>query len=158
MLKPLAALLLVPLLVAVCSAAPVKGDRAPDVTGVTSNGAPLALADYSGKVVVLDFFATWCASCRQLTPLLVDLGKRYKLKVIGLDVDATGKDKLDTYIREKGITYPVAAASDKVQRDYGVRALPMVYVIGRDGRIAASFTGFNRQIAATLEALVKSLQ
>jgi cytochrome c biogenesis protein CcmG, thiol:disulfide interchange protein DsbE len=157
MLKGIATVLTMLLTGSLCHALPVKGDRAPDFRGGTNTGTVLSLADYSGKVVVLDFFATWCASCRQLTPLLVDIEKRYKVKIIGMDVDDSGEEKINAYIRKYGISFPVLYADDKVQSLYGIRSVPVIYVIGKDGIIVGKYQGFNKDIAASLESLIKSI-
>jgi len=108
--------------------------------------------------VIIDFFATWCASCRELTPFLADLAKKYKVKIIGMDVEASGEEKINAYIRKYGISFPVVYADDKVQSLYGIRSVPVVYIIGKDGIIAGKFQGFNRDIAASLESLIKRIQ
>ena len=145
----------------VCQASPLKGDRAPDFKALTSAGVEISLAEYRGKIVVLDFFATWCAPCRQLTSFLVELEKKSKgsnLKIIGMDVEDSGKEKITAYIREKGINYPLVYAQDNIQSLYGVRSLPLLYIVGKDGTIAGKFQGFNGDIAASIESLLKRIQ
>jgi thiol-disulfide isomerase/thioredoxin len=142
----------------VCSAAPAKGDRAPDFKAVANSGAPLSLADYSGKVVILDFFATWCPSCRKAVPFLLDLEKRYKVKVVGMDVEDTGKEKINSYIRENSVDFPVVYADDDVQGSYGIRSVPVIYIIGKNGTISGKFQGYNSEIAAAMETLIKQLR
>jgi cytochrome c biogenesis protein CcmG, thiol:disulfide interchange protein DsbE len=109
-------------------------------------------------VVILDFFATWCPSCRQLPPFLADIEKRYKVKIIGMDVEDSGEEKINAYIRKNGISFPVVYADDKVQSLYGIRSVPVIYVIGKDGIIAGKYQGFNKDIAASLESLIKSIK
>jgi thiol-disulfide isomerase/thioredoxin len=142
----------------VCSAAPIKGDRAPDFKAATNSGATLSLADYSGKVVILDFFATWCPSCRKAVPFLVELEKKYRVKVIGMDVEETGKEKINSYIRENSVDFPVVYANDDVQGSYGIRSVPVLYIVGKDGTISGKFQGYNNEIAAAMETLIKQLR
>jgi thiol-disulfide isomerase/thioredoxin len=158
MLKGIAAALIMLLNGSLCHALPVKGDKAPDFRGSANTGKVLSLADYSGKVVILDFFATWCASCRQLSPFLVDIEKRHKVKIIGMDVDDSGEEKINAYTRKNGISFPVVYAEDKVQSLYGIKSVPVLYVIGKDGIIAGRFQGFNEEIGAALESLIKRIQ
>ena len=158
MLKGIAAVLIMLLSASLCHALPGKGEKAPDFRARTNTGTVLSLADYSGKVVILDFFATWCASCRQLPPFLADIVKKYDVKVIGMDVEDSGEEKINAYIRKHGISFPVVYADDKVQSLYGIRSVPVVYIIGKDGTIAGKFQGFNKDIAASLESLIKSIK
>lgn len=161
MLNGIAAAFVILLTAAICHATPVRGDRAPDFKAVTSAGAEISLADYHGKVVILDFFASWCSACRQLTSFLVGIEKRPQnsdLKIIGLNVEDSGREKSSAYRREKGINYPLIYADDRIQSLYGVRSLPLLYLVGKDGTIVGKFQGFNRDIAASLESLLKRIQ
>jgi len=158
MLKRLTAAGILLLTVAIGHAAPAKGDRAPDFRAAAARGAVIDLADYRGRIVVLDFFATWCAACSQATAFLSDIDRQYKgagLQIVALDVEETDREKLTAYIREKGIGYPLVYADDKVQKIYGVTSLPLLYIIGKDGIILGKFHGFNREIAASIEALLQ---
>ncbi len=161
MLKRVLITVITLLTVSICHASPVKGDRAPDFKAVTREGVEISLADYHGKVVVLDFFATWCSPCRQLTSLLIDIERRSKgsaLKIIGMNVEDSGEKKITAYIREKGINYPLVYANDRVQSLYGVKSLPTLYIVGKDGTIAGRFQGFNQDIANSIESLLKKIQ
>lgn len=154
----IAVALLFLLAVSVCHAAPKIGDKAPGFRAVTSSGTAISLSDYVGKTVILEFFATWCVSCRQLPPFLVDMENKYKVKIIGMDIDDSGKEKIDAYVRKHGISFPVVFAEDKVQILYGIRSVPVLYIIGKDGTISGKFNGFNKDIAASIESLLQKAQ
>jgi len=121
-----------------------QGSLAPDFTLQTLDGAPLRLSDYHGKVVLLDFWATWCAPCREEIPRFVDWQRRYGaqgLQVIGVSMDDSA-GPVQKFNREFGINYPVALGNQEVASRYGgILGLPVNIVIGRDGRIVSKHLG-----------------
>jgi cytochrome c biogenesis protein CcmG/thiol:disulfide interchange protein DsbE len=103
-----------------------------------------SLADYRGKVVVLNYWASWCDPCRQEAPLLQRWQARIKPlggTVLGIDVlDVAGDAR--AFVRKYGLTYPILRDGDgSSQAAYGILAYPESFVIGRDGRIAAARRG-----------------
>lgn len=108
------------------------------------DGQPLDLSNYRGKVVLLDFWATWCAPCRTEIPHFVDLQNRYRdqgLQVIGISMD-DGPKPVRNFYREFKMNYPVALGTEKVAESYGgVLGLPINFLIGRDGRVATKYVG-----------------
>jgi thiol-disulfide isomerase/thioredoxin len=122
--------------------------RNPDLAPVFSlksmDGKPLSLADFHGKVVFLNFWATWCGPCRVEIPDLVDLQNRYKdrLQVIGLNVDDDDADEIQKYVEKTGINYPVAMAPAELRTQYGgIPALPTSFVLDTEGRVVQKHTG-----------------
>ena len=105
---------------------------------------PLDLADYRGKVVLLDFWATWCTPCRDEIPRFVEFQDKYReqgLQVIGISMDDDAKP-VRTFYKEFKINYPVALGNEKVVEAYGgVLGLPITFLIARDGRVAAKYVG-----------------
>jgi thiol-disulfide isomerase/thioredoxin len=109
-------------------------------------GKPLSLAEAKGKIVLLNFWATWCGPCRAEVPDLVDLQKRYadKLEIIALATDEDDTDEVRRFVLKSGINYRVAMISDEVRRDYGgIAALPTSFVIDAQGRIVQKHVGLN---------------
>lgn len=126
------------------SDATVTHMRAPEFSLTDLSGNKLDLATYRGKVVLLDFWATWCAPCRAEIPPLVDLQNRYRdrgLQIIGISLDDGAKPVAKFYEQFK-IDYPVAMGdADLAERYGGILGLPVSFLIGCDGRIYVKHTG-----------------
>ncbi len=135
-----------------------KVTPAPAFTLTDINGHPLQLADYKGKVVLLDFWATWCAPCRSEIPKFVSWQKQYGsqgLQVIGISMDDDAKP-VRAFMQQFGIDYPVAVGDAKLADQYGgVLGLPVTFVIGRDGQIYHKHVGLTD--LALLEGEIKQL-
>jgi peroxiredoxin len=142
------------LVVVGCSSSPKSGtpeaehlDRkaAPNFTLVDAKGAKVTLADYKGKVVLLNFWATWCGPCKVEIPWFMEFNKTYKdrgLAVLGVSLDDDGWKSVKPYLAEKKIDYTVVVGNDAVSKSYGdVDSLPTTFIIDRDGRIAFMHTG-----------------
>jgi thiol-disulfide isomerase/thioredoxin len=124
-------------------------------------GRDVSLADYKGKVILLDFWATWCGPCKVEIPHFIEFQNRYGkdgLQIIGISVDDTA-DKLAPYVRDMKMNYPVlqGLGHDDVQDAYGpMVGIPVSVLISRDGKICATHTGltgkdvFEREIQALL--------
>jgi thiol-disulfide isomerase/thioredoxin len=138
-----------------------KGEPAPPIKVVTTSAQNVTLANYKGYVLVMDFFATWCGPCKRSIPHLADLNRKYNkqgLQVLGLSADdADDKILLKGFIADMGINYPVAMANEDLLADYGVRSLPTLFVINKKGVVVEKYQGFNDEIAASMEALIKKL-
>ncbi|MHB8652505.1 MAG: TlpA family protein disulfide reductase [Terriglobia bacterium] len=117
---------------------------APDFSLTGINGEKVNLADYKGKVLMVDFWATWCGPCRVEIPGFVELENRYRdqgFAIVGISKD-DGPDVVRDFYKEFKMNYPVALANDDVDQLYGgIIGLPTTFLIGRDGRIYAKHTG-----------------
>ena len=119
-------------------------DPAPEFKLRTLDGKPVNLEALRGKVVFLNFWATWCGPCRAEVPDLVALQQRYKtrLQILGLDVDDDDAGEVQKYVEETGINYPVAMTSDDVRFAYGgIPALPTSFVLDTEGRVVQKHVG-----------------
>ena len=131
---------------------------APDFSLQDLDGQPLQLANYRGKVVLLDFWATWCTPCLGEIPHFVAFQNQYReqgLQVIGISMDDGPKPVREFYQQFK-MNYPVALGTDKLAEAYGgVLGLPVTFLIGRDGQVAAKYVGEVQM--PVLEQEIKSL-
>jgi peroxiredoxin len=128
------------------SVKPVSDRRpAPDFSLKDENGAAVKLSDYRGKVVLLNFWATWCGPCKIEIPWFVEFESRYKdqgFAVIGVSMDEGGWDDVKPYLRRVNVNYRILLGNDEVAMLYGgVEALPTSFLIDRDGRIASVHVG-----------------
>ena len=123
---------------------PSMSGAAPPFTVTDLQGQKLTLADYRGKVVLLDFWATWCAPCLGEIPDFVEMQQKYGpqgLQVIGISMDDSAKPVRAFYEQQK-MNYPVAVGDAKLADQYGgMMGLPITFVIDREGRIAKKFVG-----------------
>jgi thiol-disulfide isomerase/thioredoxin len=126
------------------------------------NNQRAQLSDYKGKVVVLDFYATWCEPCRAETPRLVELQRQYAaqgLQVIGLNVGgADDREQVPAYAKEFGIQYPLAFPDDELADGYlgNNQNIPQAFVFDRSGNLLKRFVGYSEQGGQELESLVKT--
>jgi thiol-disulfide isomerase/thioredoxin len=138
-----------------------KGEPAPPIKVVTTAAQNVTLANYKGYVLVIDFFATWCEPCRRSIPHLIAMNGKFNkqgLQILGLSADdADDSILVKGFIADKGINYPVAMANEDLLADYGVRSLPTLFVINKKGVVVEKYQGFNDEIAASMEALIKKL-
>lgn len=131
------------------------GSAAPDASGVALDGKPARLSDLRGKVVLVDFWATWCEPCKDSLPLyqrLVDARAKDGLVVVGISQDGPAAD-LAGFARTRGLTYALWRDPDmSAYRAFGVYQLPAAFLIGRDGTILRRWDGFVPVDAAAVEA------
>ena len=110
-----------------------------------ADGRTVQLSDYRGKVVLLNFWATWCGPCQMEIPWFVEFEREHKDKgfaVIGVSMDDDGWDAVKPFITEFGVNYRILMGSNTVGDLYGgVDALPTSFIIDRQGRIAAVHIG-----------------
>src|SRR5215472_10820174 len=130
-------------------AATVKPDKerkpAPDFALKDADGKTVRLSDYKGKVVLLDFFATWCGPCKIEIPWFKEFERKNKdrgFSVLGVSMDDEGWEVVKPFLQDLGVNYRVVIGNDMTAQSYGgVDALPTAFLIDRAGRIAAVHVG-----------------
>ncbi|MFZ2323483.1 MAG: TlpA disulfide reductase family protein [Ignavibacteriaceae bacterium] len=122
-----------------------EGDKAPNFALKSVDGKTVKLSDYKGKIVIIDFWATWCPPCRRGIPDLISIQKEFKKDVVvigvSLDAEKTIKD-VPGFIKDYGINYPIVYGDDKITIDYGgIRSIPTSFVVDKKGNVVDSHIG-----------------
>jgi cytochrome c biogenesis protein CcmG, thiol:disulfide interchange protein DsbE len=108
-------------------------------------GKPVTSEALKGKVVIVDFWATWCGPCRAAIPHLIELQKTYKDKgfeVVGVSLDQQGPAVVQSFVDKNSIPYTIAMGNQKVVSDFGgVRGIPTAFIISQDGKIYRKIVG-----------------
>ena len=144
------------------AAAVGPGEPAPGFTlpALDGEAAPIALSDYRGKVLYLEFWSSWCAPCRRSMPELDALRTNWpqeKFEVVGLNLDTHRPDAI-RFLEQVGIGYPNALdLGSGTARRYGVSALPAAFLINADGVVAHVFRGAQTEDFALIRELVEGL-
>ena len=148
-----------------CQPSAESGPMAPDFSLQDLSDQAVSLSDFRGKVVLLDFWATWCPPCRMSIPELVKVQHKYRddgLEILGISLDDP-QDELVRYLKEfktkYKINYRILRFNNKIMQDYfGMEspAIPTMFVIDRDGKIREKIVGFdpkalNRSLAKLLK-------
>lgn len=120
------------------------GRPAPDFTITTFDGVRFRLSEQRGKVVVINFWASWCIPCREEAPFLESAWRQYKDKgvvFVGVDIQDT-ESAARAYIKEFDITYPNGPdVSGEITIDYGVSGIPVTFFVDKEGRVAGRWVG-----------------
>jgi cytochrome c biogenesis protein CcmG/thiol:disulfide interchange protein DsbE len=128
---------------------PEEGPYPPNYNTVNSSNM-VSLSDFKGKVVILDFWATWCPPCRKGIPDLVELKNEFKnedFEIIGISLDTftrggATKDDVVPFMKDYGINYPIVIGNPQIAQQYGgVRSIPTSFVIDKEGYIVSYYQG-----------------
>jgi thiol-disulfide isomerase/thioredoxin len=135
------------------------GAPAPAFELADPEGKVHALADYRGKVLVLDFWATWCPPCRQAMPLVQKLQERFadesRVAVVGISTSERKGSDPAAFMKEAGYTYGLLLGGEKIAAEYKAFGLPTFYVIGADGKVLHASVGFDPDLDQTIGALIE---
>jgi peroxiredoxin len=117
---------------------------APEFVLKDSSGKTVSLKDYRGKVVLLDFWATWCHGCKLEIPWFSEFGRKYAaqgLSVVGVSLDSDGWKVVEPFIKTAKVPYQIVLGDDATAKTYSIENMPDTFLIDRQGRIAAAYTG-----------------
>jgi len=134
-------------------------EKAPDFTLKTIDGKTVKLSSFKGKVVILDFWATWCGPCRKGIPDLIEIQKAYPKDVVilGISLDKETAKDVAPFVKNNKINYSIAMFTEDVIKNYGgINAIPTSFVIDRKGNIAEKFVGL--QPKSTYTDLINKLK
>ncbi len=124
-----------------------QGESAPDFVLKDISGKEVTLSQFRGKVILLEFWATWCPPCRAAVPELNSVQEKYSgkgLVVLGVSLDE-GENlpaKLSSFSKEFKVNYRLLIGDEKTEAAYNVRSIPMTFLIDRQGKIVASYMGY----------------
>jgi cytochrome c biogenesis protein CcmG/thiol:disulfide interchange protein DsbE len=118
--------------------------QAPELGLEDTAGKQANLKDYRGKVVVVDFWATWCHGCLQEMPWFGEFQRKYRaqgLSVIGVSLDAEGWKVVKPFVAKAAVPYRIVLGNDSSAQAYGIGNMPDTFLIDKEGRIAATYIG-----------------
>ena len=133
---------------------------APDFALNDASGKPVKLSEFRGKVVLLNFWATWCAPCRIEIPWFIEFQKAHQdagFTTLGVSLDENGWDAVKPYVDGHKIDYRVMVGNDDVAQLYGADSLPTTLIIDKSGRIAATHVGLcsKSEYEADIQSVLK---
>jgi thiol-disulfide isomerase/thioredoxin len=133
--------------------------KAPDFTLRSADGKTYQLSKMHGKVVVVNFWATWCPPCKREIPDLIEVFGKYRskgLEIVGIALDQGGWNDVTPFLKQNKINYPIVVGDDNVSDAYGgITAIPTTFIIDKNGYIVDSHVGMMTK--AQLEAKIKHL-
>ena len=133
--------------------------NAPDFTLPKFKGGQFTLSSLKGKVIILDFWATWCGPCRMEIPGFVELYAKYKakgLEIVGVALDKGGELAVGPFAKQYGINYTIVFGDRKITQKYGgIPGIPTTFIIDREGNLAGRHVGYASQEA--FEEIIKKL-
>jgi peroxiredoxin len=130
---------------------PSERTLAPDFNLEDASGKNVKLADLKGKVVLVNFWATWCEGCQVEIPWFVEFQKDYAsrgLVVVGISMDDDGWKSVKPWIKEKKVNYPIVIGNEGLGKQYGLEGMPLTALVDREGRIADLHRGVVEKTAA----------
>ncbi len=140
----------------------LQGKKLPAFTMTTTAGKRMTNADLRGRAAIIDFWATWCGPCKQVTPVLQELHQRHNrqgLLVIGANglEDEAGPKAAADYAKSKRLGYVMTHSNDDLMKQWGVRGVPTLIFVDKSGTVRRVMVGFNQAQAAEMRTLAAEL-
>ncbi|MGC8842667.1 MAG: TlpA family protein disulfide reductase [bacterium] len=137
----------------------LEGQQAPDLALRDLEGKSYRLSDLKGKVILLDFWATWCPPCREELPVIEKLHQDFKGKgLLVLGISNEEKGVVEEFVRRNGLTFPILLdEKGEAGRKYKVVAIPRVILIDKKGKIRKDIVGYNPRNEKILRELIEKL-
>ena len=158
-MKRTVAVLIISLSVGMLALAIAQQKKAPNFVLKTGDGKTYELVQSKGKVVIVNFWATWCGPCRKEIPDFIELYKKYKdqgVEIVGVALDKDGWEKVNPFVKQNNINYPVVLDNGTVAATFGkIQFIPTTFIIDPNGNIVDEHTGVMTK--AMLEAKIKPL-
>lgn len=133
--------------------------QAPNVVFKTADGKTYDLSKLTGKVVIVNFWATWCGPCRKEIPDFIEFYKNYKdkgVEILGVSLDRDGWEKVKPFLKQTPINYPIVLGNGEIAGKFGkFNAIPTTFIIDKSGNIVDEHTGVMTR--SQLEAKIKPL-
>ena len=137
----------------------LEGKQAPDFSLKALDGKTYKLSDLKGKVVLLDFWATWCPPCREELPIIEKLHQEFKDKnLVVLGISNEDRQTIENFLKNNRLTFPILIDErEKVGKSYKVVAIPRVLLIDKTGKIRKDILGYNPKNEEILRELIERL-
>lgn len=146
------------LLLSTCSPKDQTTGEAKDFTLTSLDGTDYTLSSLKGKVVLIDFWATWCPPCRSSIPVFINLYNKYNEKgFIVLGISREERTVLKGFQDANMIPYPILLDNKNIAQEYGVTAIPTIFIIDKKGKVRKTQLGFSPEAEAIFDTLIDSL-
>jgi len=139
-----------------------EGRVVPDFSLKDTKGTTIRLSELKGKVVLIEFWATWCEACREAIPDLIDIYKNnrerdFEFLAVSIDEGPDARERVIQFIKEHGIPYKVAISGISLSERFGVYTIPSIFLINKEGILVKKYPGYFPDMAVKIDKEIKRL-